>query len=218
MGGGTRTKTTQTPDVPSYVTPLAQSSAIKAQEFQQANPLEPFAQANPMRIAPLSAQEKQAGELLGNLREIGQRRVTGSNLATSPSFAAAQEAFRTNIDPAVGNQAVLGGLNRSTALGNATAAARAQYLQPLIESEFAREQQGNQQEANLLLSQIQGLTGLGGTARGIEQGANEAEQQDFLRRQALAEQGLYQPLGQIVPSTIGQTSATRGKSGIFTGG
>ena len=140
----------------------------------------------------------------------------GANLATSPSFAAAQEAFRTNIDPAIGNQAVLGGLNRSTALGNATAAARAQYLQPLIESEFAREQAANQQEAQLTLAQIQGETAAGATERGIEQAGYEAQQQDEARRQALAETALFQPQGQLLPSTFGQQSTTRGKQGIFT--
>ena len=218
MGGGTRSKTTQQPEVPEYLAPLLQQTAQRGIEVQNKAPLDPFLQANPLRVAPLSEKEQQAAALLPRLGEIGQRRVTGANLATSPSFAAAQEAFRTNIDPAVGNQAVLGGLNRSTALGNATAAARAQYLQPLIESEFAREQAGNQQEAQLLQAQIQGLGQAGALERGIQQAGAESEQQDFLRRQALAETGLFGPAGQLLPSAIGQQSTTRGKQGVFTGG
>ena len=47
--------------------------------------------------------------------------------------------------------------------------------------------------------------------RGIEQERNVNEQRDYLRRQAIAEQSIFGPLGQFVPSTLGQSSTTTSK-------
>jgi hypothetical protein len=218
MGGGTRTTTTQEAKVPGNLEPLLATTAARGQQFQQAAPLEPFLEAKPLKVAGLSEREKSGLGKIGGLEELGKRRVTGANLPTSPSFAAAQEAYNTAIRPGIENTAAVSGLGRSTALTNADAAARAAYLQPTIEAELAREERGNQNEAQMLLSQIQAELSGGGLERGIEQAGYESEQADRMRRQALAEQALFLPMGQLLPSTIGQQSTTRGKSGVFTGG
>ena len=87
-----------------------------------------------------------------------------------------------------------------------------------IEGALTREQTGLQNEQSMTLQEIQALLSGGGLERGIAQSQNEAEQADLLRRQALAEEALFQPLGQLLPSAIGQGSTPRGKQGIFTGG
>jgi hypothetical protein len=191
---------------------------VRGVQLQRAAPVEPFLEAKPMKTAPLSERERTALGRVGQLEELGKRRVTGSNLATSPSMAAARNAYETSVLPGVENTAAVSGLGRSTALTNARAASEAAYLQPTIEAELAREERGNQNEAQMLLSQIQAELSGGGLERGIEQQGYTAEQQDALRRQAIAEEALFQPMGQLLPSAIGQSSTTRGKQGIFTGG
>src|SRR5262245_18477198 len=218
MGGGTRTKTTQEPQVPQPLSELSQSSTQAAQAYQRENPLTAFGTPSPLKVAPLSARESAAYGKIGGLEELGRRRVTGANITQGPAWENINAAFDAAIKPTVENQAVLSGLSRSNALTNATAAAKAQYVAPFIESELGREERGNQNEAQMLLSEIQALSGAGGTERGIEQAVYEAQKADELRRQALAEESVYQPLGAIAPSTIGQQSTTRGKQGNFTGG
>jgi hypothetical protein len=53
------------------------------------------------------------------------------------------------------------------------------------------------------------MFGMGKYAQDWEQSKFDAEQEDFMRRQGLAEQALFQPFGSFVPSTIG--SRTTGK-------
>ena len=76
MGGGTRSKTTQEPQVPQYAQPLMQQTGELSASLQRAMPLEPFGQAKPLKIAQLSGKEKQAGDLLSTLNELSKRRVT----------------------------------------------------------------------------------------------------------------------------------------------
>lgn|SRR5262245_27714793 len=248
MGGGTKTKTTQEPQVPAGVQALTDQSTKAVGAYQQAAPLTAFASPNVQRVAPLSQREQSAYSKIPRLSDIAQRRVTGSSLfqdpsqysytgpmvasggsvasdvpvtvsggrRLSPEIQSLNEAFDIAQRPSIENAAVLGGLSRSTALTNATAAARAGYLAPAMQEALAREERANQQEAALTQAEIQAESGAGATERGIEQAGYEAENADYLRRQALAEQSVYQVLGQLVPSTIGQASSTRGKQGIFT--
>lgn len=218
MGGGTRTTTGQEAKVPGELQPLLTQSAQQGAILQQQAPLSPFLEAKPLKTAGLSARERQGLEMIPQIGELGRRRITGDTIANSPSLAAAKEAYRTSIQPGVENAAAVSGLGRSTALTNAMASSEAQYLQPTIEAELGREERGLQNEKDMTLAQIQALMSGGGLERGIEQTGYESEQADVLRRQALAEEALFQPMGQLLPSTIGQTSKTRGKQGIFTGG
>jgi len=69
-------------------------------------------------------------------------------------------------------------------------------------------------ETGRKLSEIEaGLRG-GDVERAVEQEGLNAEQIDFLRRQGIAEQALFGPLGQL-PSTFGQTTSTSGGGGLF---
>lgn len=54
---------------------------------------------------------------------------------------------------------------------------------------------------------------LGQSEQQYAQGARDRATQEYLRRQGLAEQALYQPFGSFVPSTIGQSSTSSGKKG-----
>ena len=55
------------------------------------------------------------------------------------------------------------------------------------------------------------LMQLGASEQSFLQGIEDRQTQDFLRRQALAEQALFQPFGMIAPSAIGQRSTNSGK-------
>lgn len=215
-GGGTRSRTEQRAELPPELRPLFAESSGRVLELQRAAPVQPFLEARPQRVPGLSAlQERGLGEIPG-LFELASRRVTGEGLPQSASFQAAQRAFTTAIEPRIQNQAALAGLGRSTALTNALAQAEAQYLAPLIEAELAREERGLEREAQLRTAGIEAALRGGGLERGVEQERSAAEQQDLLRRQALAEQALFMPFGQLAPSSIGQVSTTRGKQGFFT--
>lgn len=218
MGGGTRTTTTQTPQMPGYTSDLAAQTAQRYKQFQDAAPVTDYLKPSPMKVAGLSEGEQKAASMIPQIQQQAQRKVSGETLQADPSFKAAQEAYNTAIMPGVENRAAVSGLGRSTALTNADAAARAAYLQPTIENVFGREERqlGNERDAVLQTMQAYGQTGA--TARGIEQQGYESQKQDELRRQALAETALGTPMGTLVPSTIGQQSSTRGKQGIFTGG
>ena len=70
-------------------------------------------------------------------------------------------------------------------------------------------------ETGRLLNQIGTAERLGGTERGINQGVADRITQDFLRQQALAEQGTFVPFGAFAPSAIG--SQISGRSGGVAG-
>jgi hypothetical protein len=204
--------------MPDYTSALAQQTGEKYRQFQTKAPIDPFLEAKPMKVAGLSEGERKAAGMVPQIQQQAQRRVSGETLRTDPSFAAAQEAYNTAIMPGIENRAAVSGLGRSTALTNADAAARAAYLQPTIENVFGREERALGTERDAVLQAMQAYSQTGGVERGIEQAGYEAERQDELRRQALAETALGTPMGTLVPSTIGQQSTTRGKQGIFTGG
>lgn len=216
MGGGTSQRTSQQGDIPQELKPLYRDTADRVTALQGQAPLSPFLAPAPMKVAPIATREKQGLERIGALPELGKRRVTGESLKDSPSLKAAEEAYRVAVQPTVENTAAVSGLGRSTALTNALASSKAQYMMPTIEAELAREERGIGREADLTLQEIQALLAGGGLERGIEQAGYGAEQEDFIRRQNLAEQALYKPFGDLVPSSIGQVSRTSGKSGIFT--
>src|SRR5262245_2505135 len=142
MGGGTRTKTTQEPQVPQHVADVSQASTEAEKKYQEAAPLTGFAAAAPQKMPPLPGREKALYAKIPQLADLGKRRVTGANITTSPAWGNINEAFDVAIKPTIENQAVLGGLGRSSALTNATAAARANYVAPFIESELGREERG----------------------------------------------------------------------------
>jgi hypothetical protein len=216
MGGGTQQKTSEDARVPSELSPLLKQTANSGAAFQVAAPLEPFLKASPMRTAPLSANEQRGISEAPGLFDLSKRKVTGENLKDSPSLSAAREAYTRTIQPRIENTAAVSGLGRSTALTNAMAQAEAEYMTPLIESELGREERGIAREGEMTLQGIQAALQSGGLERSIEQSEYGAEYEDQLRRQALAEQALFVPMGSLLPSTIGRGSKTSGKQGMFT--
>src|SRR5262245_34026527 len=181
MGGGTRTKTTQEPQVPQYLSDLTQTSGERIKEYQAADPLTGYAKASPLKVAPLSARESTGFGMIPQIQEQAKRRVTGETILNSPSYQAANKAYETAIMPGIENRATLSGLGRSTALTNADAAARAAYLQPTIENIFGQEERGLQGEQQAVLNTINAYSGAGATERGIEQAGYEAEKADEMR-------------------------------------
>lgn len=90
------------------------------------------------------------------------------------------------------------------------------------ERSSVRSAEANQNSINQLMSLSEMLYGrrqgtqqaamaAGQTERGIRQAGLDAQNQDYLRRQALSEQGLFTPFGQMMPSAIGSRTMTTGK-------
>jgi hypothetical protein len=130
------------------------------------------------------------------------------------------------------------GLGKSTNLGDAMARGAAGYLFPATQQSLEREQQANEarigrqtgtalqsagqyaglggQDTQRRLAELNALMTTGATDRGVGSEQASAEQQDYLRRQALAEQGTFGVLGQL-PSSLGSqvSSKTSGGGGMF---
>lgn len=147
-------------------------------------------------------QAYQTGLDVGLQEALAQERGIGrgaEGLATAggqlQNLAQAETARR--LIPAEAQQAAI---ERQT---NATLSA----TQPLL--------QGAQAETNRTIQEINLREQLGQIDQATAQAARDQATADFQRRQALAETALYQPLGQIVPSTIGQSVSQRQGSGLF---
>jgi hypothetical protein len=76
----------------------------------------------------------------------------------------------------------------------------AQMLMAMSQNQYNRGQQTGQ-----------GLMQAGGQFRDISQQGNAAEQNDFLRRQALGEQAVYAPFGGLAQGGLGSTTTQTGK-------
>lgn len=215
MSGGGTSRTTQSNELPPELRPVMSESGKQVQLAQNAANLPSYFNANPKQVAGRTALQARAASEVPGLFDLAQRKVTGANIQASPSYQAAQKAFTATIQPRVENAATLAGLGRTTAVPNALAQAEAQYMQPLIEGELAREERGLDREGQMRLSAIQAAEGIGGAEQQVAQAQNEAAYADYLRRQALAEQSVYTPFGMLAPSTVGQTSKTSGSAGLF---
>lgn len=167
---------------------------------QDAGWMQEFTGRNPTQVAELSGtQQKSLGLLNRNLDDAM------SPLDQSQIVQAGNRYFDTSIAPGIENSATLSGLGRSTALEAGRSAAEAQTMLPLL--------QGEQNRRDQMISA--GFTG-GDIERSVEQQSYNAAAQDSIRRQALAEQALFSPMGAL-PSTLGQsgTSKTSGSGGLF---
>ena len=168
-------------------------------KLQTQNPVSNYLGANPTQIAGMSGTSGKSLDYLNrNLDD-----AMGTNLENSEIAQAGSRYFNESIAPGITNQATLSGLGRSTANTNALAAAQAQTMLPLFQGEQARRD-----------NMIQEGFKAGDMERGIEQQGYNAEQADYLRRQALAEQALFGSLG-MLPSTFGKTSSTSSDGGLF---
>jgi len=127
---------------------------------------------------------------------------TGRHLPSSPSYAAANQAFQTAILPGIENTAAAAGLGRSTALTNATAQAQAAYLLPVIEGELEREFMANQLRYGT--ARDVGLERARASERGVERGADVGLQHALAAQQLpqtfLASSQMLTQLGQQDPA------------------
>lgn len=156
----------------------------------------------------------------------------------SDYYKTALNAFKTGAAPTIENQMALAGLGRSSsmarALGDSWAgvvpSVLSQYSTQYVEPEMARQESDINRQINSLASlvpilfsagtqdtarmnqAIASLLQTGNMERSIEQAKNDAEYSDMLRRQALAEEALYTPMGMLLPSSIGQSAKTVGGS------
>lgn len=238
-GGGGGTSTT-TNNIPPELSKLYSDTAWRISEEAQAqNPIHQYLGRNPTQVAGLSGtQQKSIGGVNRNLDAAmaplsSSEMVQAGNhffntgslnnpLDQSEIVQAGNRYFDSSIAPQVESEAVLSGLGRSTALNNARSAAEAQVMLPLLQGEQGRRDQirrdmlgiyGNEQARRDQLLQ----TGMqaGDVERSIEQEGYNAEAQDALRRQGLAEQSLFGVMGQL-PSTVGQTVKSKSSgSGLF---
>ena len=123
-------------------------------------------------------------------------------------------------------------INRMTAQGNTEAGLSRNDIDRLyggVESELGRRERSSERVSNANQNMIanlmglqgnlmgrqqqvgQGLFNMGGTFRDYAQQGNQAEQQDFLRRQALGEQAVYAPFGGLAQGGLGSTTSSSGK-------
>jgi hypothetical protein len=185
--------------------------------------------------APSTGTTNAYSELMAAPQWASQSgRATGGTLATDPSLAAAYNAYKSNVEPDLQSQFGLMGLGKSSLMGDALAKGAASQMQPAIEGSLAREQAANEnrigretstalntasqyaglggQDINQRLQSLNALMQTGGMERGIGSEQSQAEQQDYLRQQGLAERGTYGVLGQL-PSTLGQTVTSKTSGG-----
>lgn len=224
-GGGRQTASSQsTATIPSELSPLFSQTGTTAQQFQQAAPLAPFLAPSPFPVAGLSPTQQFA---IGQLPALTQRSfgeqagqqallnfATG-DIGQSPAVLAALDAFQSTVEPRVQNQLALAGLGNSGALGQELQSAFIGQLQPLFQQGLQQQQAAATQLADIgsrenqrVGQQIQLAQQLGQVQQAAEQARINQIQQDFLRRQALAEQALFGPLGQFLPTAIGQTTTS----------
>lgn len=195
-GGSTSSSATT---IPRELKPLYAQTGQETMALQKANPVSNYLGENPTQIAPLSGTQNKSLDYLN--RNLDTAMNTG--LGDSDIAKAGQKYFQESIAPGITNQATLSGLGRSTANTNALAAAEAQTMLPLFQGEQARR--------DALIGE--GFKG-GDIERSVEQQGYNAEQADYQRRQALAEQALFGVSGQL-PSTFGKSSSTSGGGGLF---
>jgi hypothetical protein len=126
--------------------------------------------------------------MANRLVDLGNQKVTGGNIESSPSYQAARRAFAQSQLPLIQNQAARAGLGRSSAMTNAIAHGNAQAMLPIIENELAREERGIGRQISTTGQAGSQLFGIGQQALG----ANQAAAQGYLGAGQLAQQGLGQ--------------------------
>lgn len=226
-----------------YYNPGDVTTTQTTPNFLSSNPMQ-TAPVNPLQLwaAQMSPDiyntpdtELQARLYATMAPSLAGRMATGAGVGTDPAILEAVKTFEANMAPQIENQMGLAGLGKSSSLANSLALAKSNYMLPLIQDYINREQGVLANEANMYASMVPQLTTLGGsettrrlqainaamqggtTLRAIEQEPLTAQYQDFLRRQALAEQALFVPFGATATASIGpesQYSQTSSGSGV----
>ena len=206
-----------------YETKQLTPNYLAANPMQTAglDPLQDWAAQNVTNLTNTPQGEQIAAQYGALAPLLAGRMATGAGAATDPAVLAAQAAFEKLTAPQIENQMGLAGLGKSSSLGNAMSLGNAQMLTPLIMDYINREQSALTNQANMyasLMPQFSALGGaetarmlnalndamqIGGVRRGVAQEPLTAEYQDFLRRQALAEQALFVPFGATAGASIG---------------
>ena len=138
----------------------------------------------------------QAISTLNSMGDVSRRQVSGEGLEKDPAFLAAKKAYSNTIGRSTQNAAALAGLGRSSTMQNAQAAGRAQYMTPMIQDYFGRQERGIQRELGALGTQAQGLFGASGQRGADARTAISSLQQAGQQRtqEQLASAGGYQNL------------------------
>lgn len=203
--------------------------------FAGANPRSVPGQSQGQRYASMLTQgignapstEQYTRDSIAAGQGWGGAKVTGANVGSDPAIAAAREAFRSGAAKNIIDQQTLSGRGRMNSVDNALANAEAQFMLPVIQESLNREERGIDRGmgASFQGAQLMGLQGeremqrrlaalnsgltVGEMERGVAKEQEGASYEDYLRRQGLAEQATFGPLGQI-PSTFGQTVKSTG--------
>ena len=176
--------------------------------------------------------ETTASNWITQAVQQAQQGPTGAGLpggpeGTSPTFEATRRAFEELTIPQIRQQRTLMGLGDSNAVTNDISRAWAGVLPTLVENELGREERGIERGVGALMGGAGSMAGLSaqemarrnaastlgyGFGTGFQQTADRANQaiyEDFLRRQGLAQQLLFAPLGQANVS-VGQETQMGG--------
>jgi len=211
----------------SFLTPNPQQVAPLSANEQQAINLAPNLATTPMAEVLANAYALRAGDIPTNAPYYAPGAFQGSDY-----YKSALNAFNTGVAPTIENQMALSGLGRSSSLADSLSTGWAgivpqilsQYSTQYVEPQMGREENalsrmaalvpslGNlgAQETNRMVTAINTMMGTGGQERGVRQMEYDAQQADMLRRQALAEESVYTPMGMLFPSAIGQNLVSSG--------
>lgn len=219
----------------SFLEPSPQQVAPMTNLEQQAAALSP-------NVANMPLSEILAMGYAGNAQNTPTNAPYFSPGAFTDSdyYKSALEAFNKGVAPTIQNQMALSGLGRSSTLGDSLAQGWAsivpsilsQYATQYVEPQLGREENtlsrqaalvpslGNlgAQDTSRLVTGINTMMQSGGLDRSIQQAQFDANYQDQLRRQALAEEAVYTPMGMLFPSAIGQNLVSSGTYNSTTQG
>lgn len=147
----------------------------------------------------------QAGQFAAGLEA-----QTGQNLAARREAQIQRETEAQLQRALAGERGIERGQAASQFLSGQYQAAGQQDLQRSLEGLYADERsralqyQGTQDAIGQLMA-------IGQSHQDYAQGALDRRTQDYLRRQSLAETALFQPFGQVAPSSIGQRASSSKK-------
>jgi hypothetical protein len=197
------------------------------------DPLQEWAANNVTSLANTPQGDQIAAQYGALAPLLAGRMATGAGASTDPAVLAAQAAFEKLTSPQIENQMGLAGLGKSSSLANSLSLGNAQMLTPLLIDYINREQSTYENQANMYASLMPQFTALGaaetnrlaaalndamqvgGVRRGVTQEPLTAEYQDFLRRQALAEQALFVPFGATAGASIGPSAQSTSQGSTF---
>ena len=217
------------PDLPPQeYTPGAGFLDFRPQQVAGPSSLENWAAGNVTDLWKRPTESLQARDTLANMKNIMNGNVGDilSGQSATNALDPVAQMFDKYIQPTVGNQAALMGLDRGTGETNAIGAAKAQYMLPMMQQLLGLEDSRRSTDLNATLGQAgqyanlgtaqdarqnqtinQAMT-VGGTGRGIANQAGAANAAEISRLASAAENMSMGALG-MVPSSVGTTSSAK---------